>query len=199
VTPWSDDAALDLMNVKYAAAAVTSRPSNALAATEVGLELRERFGYLPRAVVFSSARVLEAAGGLSLPEFDYRTEVLLEEDPRLVLPAGGERAPSRAEILRYESDEIVIDVDTSTNAILFLSEVWYPAWVARVDGRRRPVLRANGCLRAVAVEGGRHTVIFRYESETFRRGAAISLGTVAAIIAAALGSSVMTRRRRGAH
>ena len=202
-TPWSDDAALDLMNVKYAVdtSAVESARPDAAASRDVGLALRERSGYLPRAALFYSARVLDdiAAAGGPLPPFDPRREILLEEPPGIPLPAGGASGLSRARITRYEPDEIRVEVETAENAILFLSEVWYPAWVAEVDGARRAVLRADGCLRAVPVESGRHTVLFRYESETFRRGLAITMGTAGATLGAlAVVGALAARRRRRA-
>ncbi len=184
-TPWSDDAALDLMNVKYAA-----DTSGAV------LALRERTGYLPRAALYYSARVLgdPLADGGPLPPFDHRREVLLEEPPGIPLPPDGASEVSLARIARYQPDEIQVLVETSENAVLLLSEVWYPAWVARVDGERRRVLRANGCLRAVPVESGRHMVLLRYESEAFRRGLAISLGTAGLTLVALL-ATIRNRRR----
>ncbi len=184
-TPWSEDAALDLMNVKYVVDTTGAEPV-----------LRERVGYLPRAALFYSARVMDdsAAAGGPLPPFDHRRELLLEEPPGVALPADGASAAARARVARYAADEIEVEVETAENAILLLSEVWYPAWVARVDGERRRVLRANGCLRAVAVESGRHTVLFRYESEAFRRGLAVTIGTAGLTLVALL-ATIRNRQR----
>jgi uncharacterized membrane protein YfhO len=62
-----------------------------------------------------------------------------------------------------------------------LSEVYYPAWVAYIDGVAAPVLKGNHILRAVPVPAGKHTVTFEYRSKPFEWGLAISLVSLAAV------------------
>ena len=62
-----------------------------------------------------------------------------------------------------------------TPGVLVLSEVFYPAWKAYVDGEERPILRADGTLRAVALSEGPHVVEFRYRSTQLAMGGLISL------------------------
>ena len=62
-----------------------------------------------------------------------------------------------------------------TPGVLVLSEVFYPAWKAYVDGEEQPILRADGTLRAVALGEGAHTVEFRYRSTTLAIGGLVSL------------------------
>lgn len=57
---------------------------------------------------------------------------------------------------------------------VFLSDVWYPGWFARVDGRSMPVLRANYLFRAVAVDAGEHVVEFVYRPWWFYVGLVVS-------------------------
>ena len=47
--------------------------------------------------------------------------------------------------------------------MLFLLDLFhYPGWIAELDGRQTPILRADVLFRAVEVPAGRHTVVFRY-------------------------------------
>ena len=62
---------------------------------------------------------------------------------------------------------------------MVLSEVYYPAWRAYVDGRPAPVLVADGLLRAVEVPAGEHEVEFRYESWALWAGIAVSAAAYA--------------------
>jgi uncharacterized membrane protein YfhO len=57
---------------------------------------------------------------------------------------------------------------------LVLSDAYYPAWQARLDGLPSEVQGADGALRAVAVPPGDHSVEFVYESQGLAIGAAIS-------------------------
>ncbi len=74
---------------------------------------------------------------------------------------------------------------TGAPGLLMLSEVYYPAWKAYVDGEPAPLYRADHLFRAVPVPAGEHTVELRYESRSLRVGTAISLLTVLALLALA--------------
>ncbi len=44
-----------------------------------------------------------------------------------------------------------------------LTDAYYPGWVATLDGRPTPILRADIMFRAVELPEGIHTVEFRFE------------------------------------
>jgi hypothetical protein len=73
---------------------------------------------------------------------------------------------------------------------LVLSEVNYPGWQARVDGRRVPIVTEHALLRAVDLPAGEHTVEFDFKPISVFAGAGLSLAGVAALAA------VLWRERR---
>ena len=96
------------------------------------------------------------------PEVDFRETVLLEETPICHKRTNGEEP--RARILSYENTQIVIEASAPPGGgYVVLNDVWHPYWIAEVDGRETPILRANVMFRAVAVPEGRHEVRFRFE------------------------------------
>ena len=72
----------------------------------------------------------------------------------------------------------------------------YPGWEATVDGIPTPILRANYAFRAVRVPAGISVVEFRYRPRSVWLGAAITLGSLAAV--ATYSAVALGRRRRGA-
>ncbi len=86
----------------------------------------------------------------------------------------------------YEPNRIVVETDAPSDALLVLSEIFYPGWEAAVDGGARPVVLTNYLLRAVHVPAGRHRVEMRYRAPAARNGAIISALSLAAILALAL-------------
>ena len=62
----------------------------------------------------------------------------------------------------------------------------YPGWQAWVDGKPARLLPANFLMQAVAVPAGAHTVEFRFDSGSFRRGRTISLLSLLLLAAGAL-------------
>ncbi len=95
--------------------------------------------------------------------------------PPLATPGHGDIACA------FGPDALRATVRVTQPGLVVFSEIWYPAWKAWVDGRRVPLLRAYGCLRAVAVPGGGHAVTMRYDSWTAKVGAWLTLLTVAAL------------------
>jgi len=54
-------------------------------------------------------------------------------------------------------------VETTGPGFFVLSNVFYPGWEVRVNGREMPVLKAYGLFQAVYVpEAGQHTIEFIY-------------------------------------
>jgi uncharacterized membrane protein YfhO len=46
--------------------------------------------------------------------------------------------------------------------VLVLHDTYYPGWIAEVDGRSVPILRADVLFRGVELDAGRHRVVFRF-------------------------------------
>jgi hypothetical protein len=103
---------------------------------------------------------------------------ILEADPLELAIVEGDVAPAAgsgvATITRYEPNELVLLVEASQAGLLFLSEVYYPAWRARIDGQPTEILRTNTAFRGVVVPAGTHEVTFRYSAAEFRIGFMVS-------------------------
>jgi SAM-dependent methyltransferase len=104
-----------------------------------------------------------------------------------------------ASVVRYEPDEIVLEVEAERAGLLVVSEIWHPGWQARIDGVETPVWRANTAFRAVEVPMGEHEVGFRYESPAYRIGSVTSGLSLVLLLGLLVGPTLSRRRRWGAH
>jgi uncharacterized membrane protein YfhO len=78
-----------------------------------------------------------------------------------------------------------------------LTDLHYPGWTAEEDGKRLPILRADGFFRAVALTPGQHRVVFRYRPISFYAGAAASAVAIVTILLLWLrGEPIRLGRRR---
>jgi uncharacterized membrane protein YfhO len=59
-------------------------------------------------------------------------------------------------------------------SILVLSQMYYPGWKARIDGRDAPVLRVDYAFIGAVLEPGVHDVRFFYSPNSFRIGGFLS-------------------------
>lgn len=128
-----------------------------------------------------------------LLRLNARTTALLTEplESDLVMPGEPEAMPRVTDLT---SNCVRIETEPKADALLVMSDLHYPGWEAKLDGRPVPVLRANYLMRAVRVPAGPHVVEFRYAPDSFRIGLLLScIGVV--LLAALLCVNVIFQRR----
>ena len=146
----------------------------------------EFFDYYPRVMMVPTAEKASASeikAHLLAVDFDPKLKVFVEED----IDWGAEGGyAANAAFEMYADQEVVVSTQASGDGFLFLSDTYYPGWKAYVDGEEATIYRANYAFRAVPVPAGEHTVVFRFEPESFKWGLRITLGTAGATAVAFL-------------
>ena len=67
-------------------------------------------------------------------------------------------------------DRILLQVKGCGGGLLLLADTWAPGWSVRLDGEEAPLLRADTCMRGVALPPGDHKVEFLLSKAPFRLG-----------------------------
>jgi hypothetical protein len=111
-------------------------------------------------------------------------------------PASGDLGTVR--ISHYGNNRVTVETDADGRRLLLLRDVYYPGWVATIDGAAAPIRLANVAFRAVSVPAGRHRVEFVYRPDSFRYGL---MGTFAgsAILGIMLAGPHVRRSRARPH
>jgi hypothetical protein len=127
-------------------------------------------------------------------DFDPKAEVLLMDGRAEDVQPIARRVvhSSRVEPIRSGPNRRTVQVSTDSDGYLVLAETYAPGWVATVNGRPTPILRANVAFCALPLDRGDHLVEMRYMPVSLRVGAVISVATL--IIGIAL---LLMGRRRG--
>jgi hypothetical protein len=68
----------------------------------------------------------------------------------------------QARIVEWRPDQVEVETDGDLGGVLTLHGIWYPGWIAEIDGVRAPILRADVLFRGVEIPPGQHHVIFRF-------------------------------------
>ena len=89
----------------------------------------------------------------------------------------GEEFKASCSVIEYENEKIRIKTSADHPGFLVLSEIYYPGWIAKVDGEKVPILRGNYLFRVIPLEKGEHEVHLYFVSWSFRIGAIISVLT----------------------
>jgi uncharacterized membrane protein YfhO len=82
--------------------------------------------------------------------------------------------PAEAIVVRYDPHRIEVKTRSTQEKFLVLSEVYYPRWLARIDGMDTRVYRTNYTLRGIIVPPGEHKIEFVYSPKSFNIGAICS-------------------------
>ncbi|HEY3061624.1 MAG TPA: YfhO family protein [Chloroflexota bacterium] len=162
------------------------------------VKILENSSAFPRAWIVHTAEQVGPGGAEGIQRIasgrvDARHTALLEAPPPdLEVPV--DASHEQARVVSYEAQRVEIRTSTEATGLLVLSEIYYPAWRAYVDGQPVRLYVADGALRAVSIPVGEHTVELLFESETLRVGMLIS--SVTALLLVLLGVACITRRLR---
>ncbi len=88
--------------------------------------------------------------------------VLIDDDTPPAASYAGAMSAGSAHIAVWRPARIEIDVDSELGGVLAINETWYPGWIAEIDGKRVPILRADVLFRGLEVPAGRHRVVVRF-------------------------------------
>ena len=69
---------------------------------------------------------------------------------------------NHARIISMQPGLVEIESESGMGGVLALHNIYYPGWVAEIDGREAPILRTDILFRGVEVPPGRHRITFRY-------------------------------------
>jgi len=109
---------------------------------------------------------------------DLSKTIILEDQPFLKTS----KDQGKAEIISYKPNSVKIKTSTNKDSILFLSDNYYPGWVAFIDNKETKIYRANYTFRAVSVPAGEHLVNFEYRPDSYRIGMGLSLISLVVLI-----------------
>ena len=164
--------------------------------SEEGLNIYENLDVMPRAFLVHQAEVPGSDEAILTHlvdyDFDLSSSILLEDERALArlesMARGSPPAEGRDEvkIVEYGANRVVIETASSRAGFLLLSDAYYPGWRARLDGQEETVYRADYLFRAVLIPSGQHVVEFSFDPIAFRIGLAVTLTTVAALVAVAI-------------
>jgi hypothetical protein len=84
-------------------------------------------------------------------------------------------ADAQINLTSYLPNELTYSFTASTEQIVIFSEIYYElGWQAYIDDQPVDHFRANYVLRGLRVPAGQHTIVFKYELQSFNTGSVIA-------------------------
>ncbi|MEO6525546.1 MAG: hypothetical protein ABIP93_02865 [Gemmatimonadaceae bacterium] len=127
--------------------------------------------------------------------FDSATTVPTQPVPS-TLP---ESTTVKARVTTLEPGHIVVALDAPApaNAVLVVSENYYPGWRATVDGTPAPVGRADFAIMGVGLRTGARRVELQFRSDTYERGRLVTVLAVVSMFLALVAGIARSLGRSG--
>lgn len=117
---------------------------------------------------------------LSDPELDVY-DIAFSNDTELSQKYDQVEPLSSTEIVKYDFDEVVYKVTSSSPGVLVMSELYWPGWKAFINGEEGEIIKINGIFRAVEVPEGVSEVVLMYEGGGDTVGVPISFVSIAIV------------------
>lgn len=133
----------------------------------------------------------------ALQNLDTKHAAVADEKFRDVLD-GSPLDSGRVELKSRDANKVTYNISSQRGGVVVLSEIYYPGWEAKIDGKPIELGRANYILRALRVPAGNHVVELKYEPAsvaTTETIAFIAMGIILMAFIAAVFFAVHSRRK----
>lgn len=103
---------------------------------------------------------------------DFSERLLLGED--IIFRSDGAVGDYDVHYSEYLPQRSRLIIETSKDGLLFVSDLYYPGWKAKLDGIETDIYKTNYAFRSVWVPRGVHEVTFEYKPKSFQDGLTVS-------------------------
>lgn len=146
--------------------------------TDKPFEWINRTSYWPWATAGQTAVFLgdqEAFNLIRSERFDPVSQVILPlEAKQWITATNGSKTDARIVASRFGLSSASITVEADKPTMLTVSQSYYPAWKARVNGKPSPLWRANYAYQALEIPAGRHQTDLFYRDSMFLSGSFVA-------------------------
>jgi hypothetical protein len=143
-----------------------------------------RVWLVPETLSITTSNALAAVQTSKLPDgsvYDPSRIALVERDGFSKNVENFDQAAS-AQVLTLAHSSMTVKTRSASEAFLVTSDVYYPGWVASVDGNTVPLVKTDYAIRGLWLPAGEHTVEFAYRPRSFVHGATLSLISLGVLI-----------------
>jgi hypothetical protein len=188
LNPFSDGGnALDIANCRY----IFYPSQNGTLAYVENKNAMERLAFTNNYVVIEDREKISAE--LKNPNFDVHKTVILEKKPNF---ESVEDANTQISVkwTKYTANEKAAQIESATNGILRISEVYYVGWSVFIDGKKQEIINSDLAFMAVEIPAGKHEVVMKVGSPYMNAALLLSIPGYGFLLAV-LGLNLARRKK----
>lgn len=166
----------NLLNVKYLLAKQEMGVPPIYRSERTGTMVYSNPSYLSRAFFVDTVKVADSKEILNhLKAADFNPITTAFSEKNIGISTTIPDSTSSAKILKYQNEHIVININSASEKLLVISEVYYPDWKAFLNGKEIEIQKINYFMRGVIIPKGTHQLEMKYKSDKFELGKNLSL------------------------
>jgi hypothetical protein len=96
----------------------------------------------------------------------HTTAIVDKKFEAVIKDAGKADSTDAIQLDQYLPNALKYTVESKNGGVVVFSEIYYPGWVATIDGQPAEHGRADYILRAMNVPAGKHTIEFRFDPQS---------------------------------
>ncbi|MEW6087959.1 MAG: YfhO family protein [bacterium] len=190
---------LSLLNVKYVITGALINHAAFQLVSSKNINIYQNLANLPRSFLYNKVEVIknkeEIFNKINQNNFNCIERLIINEDFNEKLDDLTFKG-NEAKIINFSPNRINIEVEAPGDCMLFLSEIYYPEWKAKVDGNEAKIYNAFGVFRAVYLPKGYHKIEFWYSAKIFYIGLFITIITAAGVLIMILSNNRLNKGQR---
>ncbi len=133
----------------------------------------------------------------AIAKLDLRHEAVADKKFQKVLgEAVGQDTLSIVTMKDYKPNELTYEVNSGKGGIVVFSEIYYPGWTAKVDGKGATLGRVDYILRALNLPAGKHEVVLTFKPRSIKTTETVAYISYALLLLAIAGGVYCEVRRR---
>ena len=99
-------------------------------------------------------------------------------------------------IKSYEPNQLSYEVESDKGGVIVFSEIYYPGWIATVDGVEQELGRVDYVLRALQVKPGKHEIVLSFFPKSITTTETIAYVALAILLLLLIVLAVQAYRQR---
>lgn len=123
-------------------------------------------------------------------------EAIVEEPLQIKIQEPVKGKTEKVAITQYSAHKVEVSVSAETAGVLVLTDAYYPAWRAEIDGKRTRIFPIDHLFRGIEVPEGEHKVTFTYDKTAYTTGKTISLGSLSIVVLILICSAARRKKHK---
>ena len=130
-------------------------------------------------------------------KIDVRHEAVADKKFESVLgQAQSNDSTAIVKLVKYEPNNLQYTIDSKKGGVVVFAEIYYPGWMATIDGQPAELGRVNYILRALNVKAGKHTVVLDFHPTSISTTETIAYIAIVILLLAIIGAGYMRLKNR---